>query len=188
MNCFGFFYRSHNKGTLIEVDTSILDVPKEISIGHCVAKDMRMSAGIAVYFKNIYKRVGELMDQRKDVGTVAFLEENQRFIFYIITKELSYHKPSYDNISAALNELRDLIVEHHIKNLALPRIGCGLDGLDWAIVRGIIENVFQNVECTIMICNFTKHLSKESDNIFRVEHPTTIKIDKNIKNIENIIL
>jgi len=153
------------------------------------------------------------MDQRKDVGTVAFLEENQRFIFYIITKELSYHKPSYDNISAALNELRDLIVEHHIKNLALPRIGCGLDGLDWAIVRGIIENVFQNVECTIMICNFTKvillksalitsnsmkkvylcfyflqHLSKESDNIFRVEHPTTIKIDKNIKNIENIIL
>jgi len=51
MNCFGFFYRSHNQGTLIEVNTSILDMPKEFSIGHCVAKDMRMSAGIAIYFK-----------------------------------------------------------------------------------------------------------------------------------------
>jgi len=95
------------------------------------------------------------MDQRKDVGTVALLEDNQRFIFYIITKELSNHKPTYGNISGALNKLRDLIVKHQIKNLALPRIGCGLDGLDWAIVRGIIENVFQNVECTITICNFT---------------------------------
>ncbi|XP_050064414.1 ADP-ribose glycohydrolase OARD1-like [Aphis gossypii] len=180
--------KSHNQGTrLVEINSCILDMPREFSIGHCVAKDMRMklrmSAGIAIYFKNTYKRVGELMDQRKDVGCVVVLEENQRFIFYLITKELSNHKPTYDNITATIKTLHALVVEHGIKKLALPRIGCGLDNLNWTRVIEIIENEFQNGECTITICHFTKHLSKESD-VIRVEHPTTIKIDKNIKNIE----
>ncbi|KAE9545725.1 hypothetical protein AGLY_001268 [Aphis glycines] len=176
--------KSHNQGTrLVEINSCILDMPRKFSIGHCAAKDMRMSAGIAIHFKNIYKRVGELMDQRKDVGSVAVLEENQRFIFYLMTKELSNHKPTYDNITAAIKTLHALVVEHGIKKLALPRIGCGLDNLNWTRVRGIIENEFQDGECTITISHFTKHLSKESD-VIRVKHPTTIKIDKNIKNIE----
>lgn len=34
-----------------EVNTFIFDMPVEYSLGHCVASDMRMSAGIAIYFK-----------------------------------------------------------------------------------------------------------------------------------------
>lgn len=41
-----------NCGNVIEeVDIFLFDMPVEYSLGHCVAKDMRMSAGIAVYFK-----------------------------------------------------------------------------------------------------------------------------------------
>lgn len=34
-----------------EVDTFIFSMPKDYALGHCVAKDMRMSAGIAPQFK-----------------------------------------------------------------------------------------------------------------------------------------
>jgi len=34
-----------------EVNTFLFDMPVEYSLGHCVARDMRMSAGIAIYFK-----------------------------------------------------------------------------------------------------------------------------------------
>lgn len=34
-----------------EVNSYILDMPKDYSLGHCVAQDMRMSADIATYFK-----------------------------------------------------------------------------------------------------------------------------------------
>jgi len=34
-----------------EVDIYLFDMPEEYSLGHCVAKDMRMSAGIAINFK-----------------------------------------------------------------------------------------------------------------------------------------
>lgn len=96
------------------------------------------------------------MDQRPNVGSVAYLQNNDRFIYYLITKEFSNGKPSYNSITAAITKLRDLIVKHDVKKLAIPRIGCGLDKLDWSIVRGIIENLFQNVRCTIKICHFTQ--------------------------------
>jgi len=44
MNCFGFFCRSLNHGTLEEINVSIMEMPREYSVEHCVAKDMRMSA------------------------------------------------------------------------------------------------------------------------------------------------
>lgn len=98
------------------------------------------------------------MDQRPNVGTVAYLQHKNRFIYYLITKEYSNNKPTYNSLTAAIKKLRDLIIKHNVKKLAIPRIGCGLDKLDWPIVRGIIQNVFQYVGCTIKICHFT-HVS-----------------------------
>lgn len=47
-----------DNGCIIEeVDTFIFSMPKDYALGHCVAKDMRMSAGIATKFKllnNLY--------------------------------------------------------------------------------------------------------------------------------------
>lgn len=34
-----------------EVDEFLFNMPNEYSLGHCVAQDMRMSAGIATKFK-----------------------------------------------------------------------------------------------------------------------------------------
>jgi len=41
----------NQQNVIEEVNTFLFDMPLEYSLGHCVAKDMRMSAGIAVYFK-----------------------------------------------------------------------------------------------------------------------------------------
>lgn len=96
------------------------------------------------------------MDQRPNVGSVAFLQDNDRFIYYLITKEYSNLKPSYDGITAAIKKLRDLVLIHGVKNLAIPRIGCGLDRLNWFIVKQIICDAFKDVDCMIKICHFTE--------------------------------
>lgn len=169
---------------LEEVDTFLFNMPSEFALGHCVSKDMRMSAGIALNFKLVYKsncfkivitmrdilnvykinyyfrstfgRIGELMDQKCSVGNVAYLKHNGRFVYYLITKERCYFKPTYDTITAAINYLRDLIVKHDVKKLAIPRIGCGLDKLHWPTVKDIIEKAFKGVECNIKVCHFTE--------------------------------
>ncbi|XP_050065501.1 uncharacterized protein LOC126554464 [Aphis gossypii] len=73
-----------------EVNISLFDMPGEYSLGHCIAQDMRMSAGIAVDFKRIFGRIGELMDQRPNVGTVAYLQhQHNKYIYYLVTKTFS---------------------------------------------------------------------------------------------------
>lgn len=45
------------------------------------------------------------MDQRPDVGTVAYLKNKNQFIYYLITKEYSNSKPTYFNLTAAIKKL-----------------------------------------------------------------------------------
>lgn len=40
-----------NQNSIKEVNTFLFNMPEEYALGHCVSKDMRMSAGIALQFK-----------------------------------------------------------------------------------------------------------------------------------------
>lgn len=96
------------------------------------------------------------MDQRQNVGDVAYLQRNDRFIFYLITKDLSYMKPTYGSITGAITKLHYFIVKQGIKKLAIPRIGCGLDKLNWPKVKNIITDLFLGQGCMIKVCHFTQ--------------------------------
>jgi O-acetyl-ADP-ribose deacetylase (regulator of RNase III) len=123
------------------------------SLGHCVSRCMSMSKGIATEFKKRFGRVQELLAQNVGIGGVATLEmkDPKRFVFYLVTKEKYYGKPTYDAISASIDAMRDLAVKHGIKRLCLPRIGCGLDGLQWAQVREMLHKAFLGTTCVVDI-------------------------------------
>ncbi len=38
-----------------------------------------------------------------------------------------------------------------VKGVALPKIGCGLDGLSWGRVSKMIQDVFMDLDMTIVI-------------------------------------
>lgn len=111
---------------------------------------------VLINCRTIFGRVGELMDQRPHIGDVAYLPQNNRFIYYLITKNLSVDKPDYNSITTAIKKLRDFVLVHRVKKLAIPRIGCGLDKLYWPTVKNIIGQVFKDVGCMIKVCNFRK--------------------------------
>ncbi len=98
-----------------------------------------MGKGIAVGFKNRFGKVDELRDQQKDVGCVAYLTDGERKIFYLITKEHYYDKPTMESLRQTLQELAVLCNAFGINRLSMPRIGCGLDKLNWNLVKKIIQ-------------------------------------------------
>jgi O-acetyl-ADP-ribose deacetylase (regulator of RNase III) len=53
---------------------------------------------------------------------------------------------------------------HHVNHLAMPRIGCGLDGLEWDKVKLIIQRVFKQTECEITIYTLKHSREKEKKN------------------------
>jgi len=82
----------------------------------------------------------------------------------LITKERYWQKPTYDDLEKSLLAMREHCVVNNVVNLAMPRIGCGLDGLNWNKVKNLLENVFQHANVKIKVC-FLYHCNYEYKNI-----------------------
>lgn len=60
--------------------------------------------------RDTYGRVNELKDQNVKTGGVAVLEDQDRFIYYMITKTSTYQKPTYANMYASLHAMKSHMV------------------------------------------------------------------------------
>lgn len=88
------------------------------------------------------------------MGGVAVLNRNNRFVYYLITKEHYYDKPTYQTLHSSLEAMRNHALLNDVKALAMPKIGCGLDGLQWPKVKALLEEVFLNIEIEIHVWTF----------------------------------
>lgn len=159
--------RKARHGVTKEEHRDLFTVPSEYSLGHCVAEDIKMSRGIASVFKAKFGRQQELANQRPSVGKTLQLRDNdvehQRYIYYLVTKPRSYQKPFYRNLWDSMCDLRNHLLENDIMKLAVPKLGCGLDGLDWRIVRNMLEILFRYTGVEILVCSFNPNGQDERE-------------------------
>jgi len=127
------------------------DAPSTDALAHCVSRDLRMGKGIADIFKRKYGGLSVLKAQKCNVGQVAYLQRDNRYIFYLITKNIVYDKPTHDNFEKSLFELRRMCDKFGVKGLSIPRIGTGLDGLTLEFVKDAINKAFEgsNIKVTM---------------------------------------
>ena len=139
------------EGDLFEClnDTNI----KSLGLCHCVSQDFAMGVGIAVEFKKRFGRVEELVAQKPAIGSGAFIvHETPLFhIFYLVTKGRYYQKPTYQTLRSSVVWLKKEAEAKGVTLLCMPRIGCGLDLLEWDKVRAILVEVFENSETNIRV-------------------------------------
>lgn len=128
---------------LIEIKGSLFDAPSEFYIAHCISADFALGAGIAKAFRDKLGMKNKLLQeyQQYNVNNIgkALLIDN---CFNLITKELYFHKPTYNSLTSALLDMKKQCAENNITKLAMPKIGCGLDRLEWDKVKPIIERIF----------------------------------------------
>lgn len=110
-------------------------------------------------------------------GGVAILRDNGRYIYYLITKLSSWGKPTYELLHSSLSAMQQHMVRallayiqynsfrlqqaaHNVTKLALPRIGCGLDGLRWSKVREMLAEIFQSNSIELKVYNYAPPSNK----------------------------
>lgn len=120
------------------------------ALGHCVSADFAMGAGIARIFRSKFGQVQALKDQHCKIGDVATLQANP-FIYYLVTKQCFFHKPTYKSLEQSLIKMRDHMLSHDVSQINLPRIGCGLDKLEWSKVEQILLKTFEttSIKCIV---------------------------------------
>ena len=125
--------------------------PSHIPLAHCVSLDFHMGKGIAKIFKHKFGNVPFLKSQIQEVGQCASLNYKGRFIFYMATKRCFFHKPTYVSLAQSLQSLKANMKYLGLRHLAMPRIGTGLDNLDWIRVKRIITDIFSGSDITIHV-------------------------------------
>ncbi|XP_058497958.1 ADP-ribose glycohydrolase OARD1 isoform X1 [Solea solea] len=151
---------AENSWSLNYVTGNLFFGPQDEALAHCISEDCRMGAGIAVLFKRKFGGVAELKEQKKMTGECAVLKQDGRFVYYLcycyysilqITKKKASQKPTYDSLRLSLEDMKSHCVKNAVTKISMPRIGCGLDRLEWARVSVILEQVFKHTNISITV-------------------------------------
>jgi hypothetical protein len=59
--------------------------------------------------------------QKKEIGEVAILKKQDRFVYYLITKEKYWNKPTYEDLQMTLDEMKKHAVANNVPELCMPR-------------------------------------------------------------------
>lgn len=120
---------------------------------HCISKDCALGAGIASTFRKHYPDLArDLSIYIRKTGTNRRCLVFNKKVANLITKEKYYNKPTYEDLQLALDELKKVVViDKGYTKLAMPKIGCGLDGLSWSIVKKMIIETFNDLNIEIIV-------------------------------------
>ena len=131
---------------------NLFTMPKEYYLAHCISADFALGAGIAKTFSDKYKMRIKLFEKH---GVYAYRGGDALLVdkvFNLVTKAKFWQKPTYESLREALERMKEQILSMGITKLAMPKIGCGLDRLDWNKVFYIICDVFDDTDIEIIIC------------------------------------
>src|SRR5579883_3493743 len=145
--------------TLTKGDILVAGAEALVNTVNCVGV---MGRGVALQFKKAYPENFRYYEQACKNGEV---EPGRMLVFktglltgpkYIINFPTKRHwrgDSRLEYIDAGLVALVAAIKEHNIKSIAIPPLGCGLGGLNWAEVRPRIEAAMRQVP-EVEVCLF----------------------------------
>lgn len=159
-NIKNFFSRlfGGNKMIYKEEKRDLFKVPEDYMLCHCISADFGMGAGIVVMFNKLFDMKNKMKTLHANEGVTKWDALGRGYVikegrvFNLVTKRNVWEKPTYVNLYASLVEMRLLCEKLGVKKLAMPLIGCGIDGLKWEEVSLRVKEVFKDMDIEILVC------------------------------------
>jgi len=143
--------------TYTEIKGDLFSAPKDYYLVHCISSDFALGAGIAKQFAEKFDMKQKLIDRYPNYS--QYFQENNLYadclfvdrVFNLVTKHYYWEKPTYYSLEVALKKLLFECIVKNITKLAMPKIGCGLDRLEWEKVSEMIQNIFKSQDVSIIV-------------------------------------
>lgn len=131
-----------------EKQEDLFNVPDSFYLAHCISRDCKMGAGIAVLFEQKFHMRQTLLAQKRSNPDCICVGR----VFNLITKERYWHKPTLESVREAVEKMKEIALQENIKKIAMPRIASGLDRLNWVDVKAMIMDAFNDTDIHILVC------------------------------------
>ena len=148
--------------TIREENIDLFTVPQGYYLAHCITADFSLGAGVARKSDEVYNMREKLFDRRYDFsGSLARFNTDSCMcqvltidnVYNLVLKKNPSKKAKYKKMRCVLENLKTEMKANLVTKVAMPKIGCGHEGLDWERVREIIEEVFGDTDIEILICS-----------------------------------
>ena len=155
-------------------EDSVLQQPH--SIGHCISADAKMSKGFADLLSQRVSGLRDTCRQTKILSgqTFPFWDRaGNRYIYNLVTKIKFSEKANLTTLSLTLEEMKSQARLYEISTIATPKIGCGLDQMNWQEVVKLLRDIFAYSNIRIVVYTLEENgvhaLSSEGDPDFYAE-------------------
>ena len=147
---------------------SIIQQP--ISIGHCKSADARKNKSFADLLSHRISGLRSTCRKAKHfMGQVYPFSDStrERFIYKLVTKQRFCDKPKLSTLSKTIEAMKIHASTNGVSTIALPKLGCELDQMNWQQVVKILRDIFAYADVQIVLCtleeNGVHELSAEGD-------------------------
>lgn len=131
-----------------------------------------MGKGIALQFKmnfpdNFRAYVAACEREEVEIGKMFVTKTNRmdglQYIINFPTKKHWKQPSKLEYIQAGLIDLKRILLENNIGSIALPPLGCGNGGLDWAVVKPLIQDALGNLPVSVIVFEPSEAVKKVLD-------------------------
>ena len=155
-------------------ENSIIQQPN--SIGHCISADAKMSKGFADFLSHKVPGLRPTCKKAKLLTGQVFPfwdSTSRRYIYNLVTKERFHDKPDLPTLLTTLEAMKSHAGMHGVSTIAIPKIGCGLDQMNWQEVVKLLRDVFAYSDIHVVVYTLEGHgvhaMSSEGDPEFYAE-------------------
>lgn len=135
---------------MVELEINIMGVPQGYYLAQGISRDLNFKVGLPAVFEKQYNMAAKLKHNYTDIELgKALLVDN---VFNLVAKDSSYDFPDRNMLMDAIINMRDQMETNMITKLAIPKICCGRNGLDWDDVKSMFEFIFDDSDVQILVC------------------------------------
>ena len=135
-------------------ETSLFDLPADGFCHGCNTEGLVGGLAADVFGKlpdmlEVYKMA--CLQKTFEGGDIFPCNFETFWVYNLFTQEEPGANAKLDFIRDSLVRMRDHMVEHGVKSMNVPKLGCGIGGLDWPEVKPVIEDVFGKSSVTAQV-------------------------------------
>lgn len=126
-----------------------------------------MGKGIALQFKKLYPDMFakyQIFCEKKllDIGKLMLYKSDNKWILNFPTKKHWRNPSTLDYIEAGLQKFVETYKDKNITSIAFPKLGCGNGGLDWNVVKPVMDEYLKNLPIDIYVYEDTFESGKNT--------------------------
>lgn len=143
--------------TFTEQKINIFKIPADYYLAHCISGDYTLGAGLAKQMDIEYDMRFHLFmkypipngQKFANVGKALLIDN----VFNLVNKMQCSSKADYNTLEETLKDMKQQCLNLGITKLAMSRLACGRDKLDWNNVSQMIQDIFNDTDIEIIACD-----------------------------------